>query len=328
MIKRKISSLVSICLIAVIVLSGCNGNNTDENSSDDTLTIGINQLAEHPALDGSRKGFEDGLKELGVNVKIDYQNAQADIPASLSISQKFARDNVDLIYTIGTAAAQSAKQSTSDIPILFSAITNPVSAGLVDTMEKPGGNITGTSDESPIAKQLQIFKDLDKNIKKIGIIFNTNEENSNSQVEKAKKVAKELDLEIVGKGIATISDIPQTVDSLIKNVDGIYTIADNMVASGINIVSEKATKNNLITVGAEDAHVKGGILISDGISYYELGKQTAHMAKEILIDGKSPSDIPSSTSENTKKFFNINTLEQLGLDKENTTFKDAKEIGK
>lgn len=328
MIKRKISSLVSICLIAAIVLSGCNGNNTDENSSDHILTIGINQLAEHPALDGARKGFEDGLKELGVNVKIDYQNAQADIPTSLSISQKFARDNVDLIYTIGTAAAQSAKQSTSDIPILFSAITDPVSAGLVDTMEKPGGNITGTSDESPIAKQLQIFKDLDKNIKKIGIIFNTNEENSSSQVEKAKKVAKELDLEIVDKGIATISDIPQTVDSLIKNVDGIYTIADNMVASGINIVSEKATKNNLITVGAEDAHVKGGILISDGISYYELGKQTAYMAKEILIDGKSPSDIPSSTSENTKKFFNINTLEQLGLDKENTIFKDAKEIGK
>ncbi len=325
--KKKMFSLLSISLIAVMILSACNVGSKDEDSDENVLKIGISQLAEHPALDDARRGFEDGLKELGLNVEIDYQNAQGDIPTSLSIAEKFVRDDVNLIYAIATSAAQTAKQSTTEIPILFSAITDPVAAELVNTMEKPGGNITGTSDESPIAKQLQIFKDLDENIKRIGIIFNTNEENSHTQVKMAKEIAEELGLEIIDKGISTISDIPQTVDSIIKSVDGIYTITDNMVASGINIVSEKAIQNKIITVGAEDSHVKGGILISDGISYYELGKQTAEMAKKILFDGKSPEDIPSSTLTNTQKFFNINTLRELEVNIENKVFNDATQVG-
>ena len=326
--KIRIKGIIILALVGILLLGACSSDTSAKPkiSDEKILKIGISQLAEHPALDGAREGFVDGLEELGLNVEIDYQNAQGDIPTALSISQKFVRDDVDLIYAIATSAAQSAKQSTSDIPILFSAVTDPVAAELIDTMEKPGGNITGTSDESPIRKQLQIFKDLDENIKKIGVIFNTNEENSHTQVKMAKEIAKELDLEIVDKGITSISDIPQTVDSIVKNIDGIYTITDNMVASGINIVSEKALENNIITVGAEDSHVKGGILISDGISYYELGKQTAEMAKEILVNEKSPSDIPSSTLTNTKKFFNLKTLEKLGVNKENKVFKDATEI--
>ena len=124
-------------------------------------------------------------------------------------------------------------------------------------------------------RQLQLFKDLDSNIKKIGIVFNTSEPNSQIQIEMAKELAPSMGLEIVEVGISSISDISQAVDSIVKKVDGIYTITDNMVASAINIVSEKATSNKLITVAAEDSHVSGGILVTDGISYYELGKQTA-----------------------------------------------------
>ena len=324
----KFKGIITLALASTLLLGACNSGTASnpKASEEKTFKIGISQLAEHAALDDAKKGFEDELKELGLNIEIDYQNAQGDIPTALSISQKFVRDEVDLIYAIATPAAQTAKQSTSNIPILFSAVTDPVDAELVASMEKPGGNITGTSDESPIKKQLQIFKDLDENIKTIGIIFNTNEENSHTQVKMAKEIAKDLGLEIIDKGISTISDIPQTVDSIVKSVDGIYTITDNMVASGINIVSEKAIKNKIITVGAEDSHVKGGILISDGISYYELGKQTAQMAKEILLDGKSPKDIASSTLTNTQKFFNIKTLKALGLNKENKVFNDATEI--
>ncbi len=322
--KKKLSLVVSV-LVFVLILSACQVSEEAINE-EDVFKIGISQLAEHPALDDARLGFEDGLEELGIKVEIDYKNAQGEIPNALSIAQKFVKDEVDLIYAIATPAAQSAKQSSEDIPILFSAVTDPVAAELVESMDSPGGNITGTSDESPMEKQLQFFKDLDENIETVGIIFNTSEENSHLQVERAKEIGAEIGIEIVDVGISTVSDIPQAVDSIIKKVDGIYTITDNMVASAINIVSEKAIENNMITIGAEDAHAKGGILLADGISYYELGKQTAEMAKQILVDGKTPSEIPSARSVNTSKAFNRNTLDKLGLDMEHQAFDGAEEI--
>ncbi|WP_312908726.1 ABC transporter substrate-binding protein [Tissierella praeacuta] len=326
--KSKISKLVSLAVSGIVFLSGCNSNVNNPNSvsEEKIFKIGISQLADHPALDDARLGFEDGLKELGINAEIDYQNAQGDIPTTMSISQKFVRDKVDLIYAIATPAAQSAKQSTNDIPILFSAVTDPVVAELVDSMENPSGNVTGTSDASPMDRQLQLFKDLDSNIKKVGIIFNTSEPNSQVQVEMAKDLAPSIGLEIVEIGISSISDMPQAIDSIVKKVDGIYTITDNMVASAINIVSEKAISNKLITVGAEDSHVSGGILVTDGISYYELGKQTAQMAKEILVDKTLPSNVPSQTATNTKKVFNMKTLKALEIDENNEVFKDASKI--
>lgn len=323
--KRTMSKLMAMVLSGMVILSGCSPkvDKVSNASGEKKFTIGISQLADHPALDDARTGFEDGLKELGVNADIIYQNAQGDIPTSLTIAQKLTKDKVDLIYAIATNAAQSAKQTTSDIPIIFSAVTDPVIAGLVDSMEKPGGNVTGTSDASPMDRQLQLFKDLDPSIKKIGIIFNTGEPNSPIQVDMAKELAVGLGLEIVEIGVSTINDIPQAVDSIIKKVDGIYTITDNMVASAINIVSQKAIANKIITVGSEDSHIKGGILITDGLSYYELGKQSARMAKEILVGKKSPGDIPAETSTNTKKVYNEDTLKALNIDINNKAFNDA-----
>ena len=334
---KKISKLMALILIGMMILTGCstgvNKVEDDENTHDSSdiseetiYKIGISQLAEHPALDDARQGFEDGLKELGVKAEIDYKNAQGDIANTVSIAQKFASDKVDLIFAIATPAAQSAKQATNDIPIIFSAVTDPVQAELIDSMEVPGANITGTSDASPMDRQLQLFKDIDSNIKKVGIIFNTSEANSHVQVEMAKEIAKDLDIEIVEVGISTINDIPQAVDSIVKKVDGIYTITDNMVASAINVVSEKAIENQLITVGAEDAHIAGGILITDGISYYELGKQSARMAKEILVDKKEIANLSAEVSSNTEKVFNKNTLKSLNLDENNIIFKDVREI--
>lgn len=325
--KIKANKLMALAVAGLLSLTGCTtgGSNAVEPKEKD-FTIGISQLAEHPALDDARRGFEDGLKELGVDANIAYQNAQGDIPNSISIAQKFVKDEVDLIFAIATPAAQSAKQATGEIPIIFSAVTDPVIAELVSSMESPGGNVTGTSDATPMDRQLQLFKDLDSNIKTIGIIFSTSEPNSQIQVDMAKELSTSMGLEIVEVGITTINDIPQAVDSIIKKVDAIYTITDNTVASAINVVARKSIENNLITVGAEDSHMKGGILITDGISYYELGKQSARMAKEILVDGKAPSDIPTETSKNTSKVFNEETLNALGLDKSNEAFKDAVKI--
>jgi len=326
--KNVISKLLTIFLISIVLLSGCSSKESQTTVDKKAITIGISQLAEHPALDAARRGFEDGLKELGIEADIEYQNAQGDIPTSLSIAQKFVKDGVDLIFAIATSAAQSAKQATDEIPIVFSAVTDPVEAELVKSMDSPGENVTGTSDESPMDKQLKLFKEIDSSIKRVGIVFNTSEPNSQVQVKKAKELAATLGLEIVEVGINTINDIPQAVDSIIKKVDAIYTITDNMVASAINVVAEKAIENNMITVGAEESHVTGSILITDGISHYELGKQSAKIAKEILIDRKSPSVIPVETAVNTKKVYNEETLNALGLDINNEVFKDAEKIAK
>ena len=326
--KKKMVSLIALVMAATVSLVGCGSSEKNVSGvlDDQVFTIGISQMADHPALDDARKGFEDGLKELGVNADIKYQNAQGEIPNTSTIAQKFVKDKVDLIFAIATPAAQSAKQTTSEIPIIFSAVTDPVIAELVDSVESSGGNVTGTSDESPIDRQLQLFKDLDANIKKVGIIYNTGEDNSPVQIEIAKKVGASLGLEIIEIGVSTINDIPQAVDSIIKKVDAIYTITDNMVASAISIVANKAKENNMITIGAEESHIAGGILITDGLSYYELGRQSARMAKEILVDKKSPADIPFEKSENTSKVFNEETLKTLNLDQNNTAFKDATKI--
>jgi len=322
--KKNLGKKVLLIVLLVSLLSGCA---SDEAPSEKSFVIGINQLAEHPALDDARLGFEDALKEANITVEFVYQNAQGDIPTSLSIAQKFARDKVDLIYAIATHAAQSSKQATKEIPILFSAVTDPVIAELVASTENPGGNITGTSDATPMKAQLETFKKIDPSITKIGILFNTSEVNSEIQVNQAKNLAGELGLEIIEMGVSNINDIPQALDSLIKDIDGFYAITDNMIASAVAIVADKLNNAGIVSVGAEGSFVEGGLLVSDGISYYDLGKQTAQMAIDILVNGKAPSEIPSQSAQETKAVFNQETLDKLGLDVNNEVFKGAEAVG-
>ena len=290
--------------------------------------IGISQFAEHPALDDVRKGFEDELKSLGVNADITYKNSQGDTGVAGVIAQKFVSDKSDLIFGIATVSAQAAKQSTDNIPVLFSAVTDPVNSQLVKTMDKVGGNVTGTTDATPMEKQLGLFQKINPKIKKVGIIYNTSESNSEIQVVNAKEIGAKLGLEIRAVGVNNINDIPQAVNSMISKVDGFYTITDNIVASAINLISMAANERGMVTVGAEEAHVKGGILLTDGLSYYELGRQTGRMAKEILVDGKKPEDMPVETLANTTKVVNEKTMKNLKLNKELPVFEGAEFIEK
>lgn len=328
--KKNLFKVISI-IISMVILSGCaaSGSTGEEKPSSEgaTFVVGINQLAEHPALDAAREGFIKALEDEGIDAEIRYQNAQGDIPTSLAISQKFVKDEVDLIYAIATPAAQNTKQVTKDIPVLFSAVTDPVESELVESMEKPGGNVTGTSDATPMKEQLSIFKSLNPNFKKIGLLYNTSESNSEIQVAMAKELVDELGLELVEVGVSNINDIPQAIDSIIDDIDGFYAITDNMISSAIAIVADKLNTAGIPTVGAEEALVEGGLLISNGISYFELGKQTGNMAKQVLIDGKSPADIPAETAKETTVVFNQQTLELLGLDPNHEIFQGAEAIG-
>jgi putative ABC transport system substrate-binding protein len=328
--KSNVSKLMAVALAGMMMATGCS---TDGSKSSEATTgekifnIGISQLAEHPALDDARRGFEDGLKELGVNADISYQNAQGEIPNTVTIASKFVEEDVDLIYAIATQAAQSARQATNEIPVLFSAVTDPVEAEIVDDWNNVGGNVTGTSDKAPVESQLKMFKEIDPSIKTIGIIYNTSEPNSEVQIKEVKELAPGLGLDVIEIGVTTVNDMPQALDSLLSKVDALYALSDNLVASSVELVTNKLIEYNKISICAEETQVGGGLLITNGLSYYELGKQTAQMAKEILIDGKNVSDIPVGVAEKTVITVNQKTLKALGLDENLPIFKDAVKVG-
>jgi putative ABC transport system substrate-binding protein len=289
--------------------------------ANEKFTIGITQFAEHPALDAVRQGFEDELKAQGVDANIIYKNSQGDTGVAGVIAQKFVADKVDLIFGIATISAQTAKQATDTIPVLFSAVTDPVHSQLVNSLEDVGGNVTGTTDASPMDKQLALFKQLDPEIKKVGIIYNTSESNSEIQVTQAKEIAKNL--EIIAVGVNNINDIPQAINSLASKADALYAVTDNIVASAAGLIAKSTIERGLISIAAEEGPVKGGLLMTDGLSYYELGKQTGAMAKKILVDKVSPKDLPVESLKNTTKIVNENTMKKLKLEKTNPAFEGA-----
>lgn len=320
--KKK---LLFVVVALALVLSACSkGGN--ENVVDKKIDIGIIQIIEHEALDRARKGFEDRIKELGIDANISYKSAQGDLANAKQIAEKFANDKVDLIYAIATPSAEAALAVTSEIPVLFSAVTDPVDAKLVASNEKPGGNASGTSDAADVEGQLAMLKEIDPEIKKLGVLYSADEQNSYSQVKEIKEITKKLGLELVETSIQNISDLPQASESMAKKVDAFYLLSDNKIASSVSLLTDVAKRYKLPTVCIEGAHVRAGGLISKGINYYTLGQQTAEMAKKVLVDGVKVGDIPVEWSRDNEKVINLETLKELELDENLPVFKDAKDI--
>lgn len=323
-VKKIFKSLSLVLLLTFSLLTGCAKSTAsvgEQNSSNSPqgnkiIKIGISQIVEHPALDAARKGFIDalasgGFKE-GENLEIDFQNAQGDIPTAQTIAQNFASAKKDLILAIATPTAQAAFNATKDIPILITAVTDPVSAGLVKSLENPGTNVTGTSDAAPMDKQFELLKKLAPNAKKVGILYNTSEANSEVQVEQVKKIAPKFGLEIVTSGVTNVNDISQSLDSLIKNIDVLYTPTDNVIASSISLISSKCIEKKIPIIAAERGMVEGGALATEGIDYYKLGLQTGNLAVDVL-KGKKTQEIPVSTLEDTELVINTDTAQKLGI---------------
>ena len=329
--EEAMKKLLAIVLAALMLLTACAKDGADmgePKKESKKFKIGIVQLVEHPALDNARMGFEDQLKALGIEADIDYQSAQGDIPTARTIAEKFVNDKVDLIYAIATPAAQAAAGATTEIPVLFSAVTDAVAAELVASNEMPGGNVTGTSDAADLDSQLDLFKKIDPNINTIGMIYTADEVNSVTQVKQVEEMAPKFGLKTVSKSITQISDLPQVAQSIMAEADAFYVLTDNKIASSISILADILKENKKISVSAEESHIDGGLLISKSLSYQQLGKQTADMAKKILVDGAAPKDIPVETAKELKLSVNTKTLEVLGLDKGMEVFKGAIEIDK
>lgn len=315
--KKLIQSiaLIAVLLVGLSAFEMKTNRDSSASKNEQVYKIGINQLMEHKALDDTRKGFEDGLKELGVNAEITYDNAYGEVAVSTTIAEKLVGDNNELIYSIATPAAQATARATSKTPIIFTAVTDPVGAELVETIENPGKNITGTSDAADIKSQLEIFNQLDPSIKTIGIIYNTSEANSEVQVNSVEEIAPELGLKVEKTGVNNINDVKQGLDTLMPKIDALYIISDNMIASSVEIIRDALIQNKMISVSAEESQVSGGILLTNGIKYYDLGKLSAQIAKEILVDKKNPADIPVRYSEKKTVVVNEDMLDALGLDK-------------
>ncbi|NLL31620.1 MAG: ABC transporter substrate-binding protein [Clostridiales bacterium] len=312
--KRKIALLLA-GLIGAATLIGCqkSGQTTKQ---EEKIEIGISQLVQHPALDSAREGFIEGLKENGYedgkNIAIDYQNAQGDAATSQTIAQKFVSEDKDLILAIATPAAQAVYNATKEIPTVFTAVTDPISAEIAKDWKNSGTNLTGVSDMVPVDQQLELLLKLVPEVKTLGVIFNTSEANSIVQVEALKEEAAKLDIEIKEIGVTNVNEINQNLTAVIKNIDALYTPTDNTVASAFDLIGKIAIENSVPILGAEEAVVDVGGLCSIGIDYFKLGKETAYKAVEI-IEGKKPSEIEISTLSDMNIKINTDVASKLGI---------------
>lgn len=249
------------------------------------IQIGITQIIEHPSLDAARKGLEKALqKNLGKKVKIEYQSAQGDFGTAQLIAKSYVNSKKDVIVAISTPSAQAALNATKQIPIVYTAVTDPKIAGL------SGKNITGTTDMSPLEEQLNLLKNLLPKAKKVGFLYNPSEQNSVSLLKQFTILAKERQLQVIEKGVNTVNDMNLALNSLLGQVDVLYIPTDNLVTSSESLLIQQANRKNVPVIASVESSVKKGALATVSIDYEKLGYQTGERILEIL-KGKSPNQI-------------------------------------
>lgn len=311
---KKVITGVAALMAAAALLTGCS----KKAETKKVIKIGAIQLVEHPALDASYQGFVDGLAEAGYvdgqNISIDYQNAQGEQANCNTIADKFVSDRDDLIFAIATPAAQAVAAKTENIPILITAVTDPKTAQLVESNALPGTNVTGTSDLTPCAAQIQLLKQLVPDAKKVAMLYCSSEENSRFQIDLAKAECDRLGLSYVDATVSNTNEVQQVVQSMIGKVDAFYTPTDNMIASTMATVALVTTPAKVPVICGEDGMVQQGGLATFGINYYELGKQTAKMAVDILKDGKNPAEMPIQYLSTCDFSYNPDVAKELGIE--------------
>lgn len=313
--KNTAKKLLALAM-GLILLAAC----TSKENDDKDLTIGLIQLADHPALDASREGFIERLDEENISYKLIDQRANGD----LSLLPQFASDlknkNVDLVYAIGTPAAQTVANTITDKPVLFAAVTDPKGAGL----DKE--NVSGVSDYVEAGELINDLLKLYPETKVIGTMYNTNEQNSKVQVDALEKALKERGLKLEKQGLTSINDIPQAITSLKTKVDAVVTVTDNLVVNAMPVVSDNLNKEKIPSIAYDEGSVKNGALMSKGVNYKDLGKMAGDMAVNILKEGKTPKDLPYQKAQKLKTLVNKKTDENLDLDLDSDVLKDAEII--
>ena len=303
---------------------------TTKKAEDKVQTVGILQFVSHPALDTITKGVKDALKEAGYkegkNLKIVFQNGQADQSKLATMSQQLVDKKADVLVGVATPAAKSLANTTKDIPIVLGAVTDPVGAKLVASLDNPGGNVTGVSDQPPVASQIKLGKELLPNAKTVGMLYSSTEVNSKYQVNEASKTAESLGMEVKEYPVASTNEIAQTVQVMSQNVDFIYIPLDNTIANAMQAVVGEANKSKTPIITSVDTMVEQGGLATVGIDQYTLGKKTGQMVVQIL-KGADPSVTPVYTFKEGVTVLNEKQAEFLGIQIPDNLKKEAQIVG-
>lgn len=323
--KKRMTAIFLTAAMTVVMLTGCGSKEgTTESGGDkgtgDSYTVGIQQFAEHGSLDNCREGFIKGLEEEGIvkgeNLTLEIKNAMADTATNAQIADGFASDKVDMICAIATPSAQSAYNAAMDkeIPVIYTAVTDPVAAELADKDGNPVGEITGTSDKLPVEEQLKMIRALLPEAKKLGIMYTTSEANSVSAIEEYQLLAGDYGFELIEKGITQTADVALAADDLLEQVDCMTNLTDNTVVASLPTILEKANEKGIPVFGSEIEQVKIGCLAAEGIDYIALGKQTGKMAAQVLKGEKKASDIPYEIITEPGFYVNNKVAENLKIE--------------
>ncbi len=308
---KRILTLVMLTLLTVLSCGEKKAEQSDNQTGDmanKVFKIGITQFVTHPSLDQVKEGFKKAFEEAGIKAEFDEKNAEANMATANLIATNYKADKKDLVFGIATPSAQALANNISDIPVLFSAVTDPASANILNA------NVTGTSDKlDNVADQLDLLVKLDPKVKKIGVLYNTSEQNSILQVKDIEAKAKEKGLEVVLQGVTAFGELSTATKGLLAQVDALYIPTDNLVVSGIKLINTEALLAKKPIVTSENSSVELGALFTMGLDYYELGKRAGQMAVEIL-KGKKISELPFESSKKMTLYVNEDTAAALGID--------------
>lgn len=290
------------------------------------VTVSVNQFVEHPALDQSLNGFRDQLADEGFDVNYNIYYAQANMPTVLQIVNQIMGDRADLVLAIATPSAQACVQRIKDTPILFTSVTDPLEAGLVADMNHPGGNVSGTTDMSPLAQQITLLREIHPDLKNLGVIYNAGEANSVVQADIIKAVCAEMGLNLVEATTVNSAGVYQAAQSLVGKVDAVFLPTDNTVISNMEAVLKICIDNKIPLYSAEADSVRRGCIASLAIDYYQLGRQTGMMAGKILRGEAKVGDLPVEALHNTSLVVNLNMAAQMGVTLPQSVLDRADEI--
>lgn len=312
---KKLMTVLMILVLTVVMMTGCGDNNS--GTSGEVLKVGILQLMEHPSLNTIRESIIEGLADEGYvdgeNLEIDYKNGQNDMTNMKTIAQAFVADKCDVIVAIATPAAQAVLSETTEIPIIFAAVTDPVDAQLVDSLEVPGGNVSGTSDEVSAEAIMDLAKEITPGFKTIGALYSAGEDNSDSVIKGLKEYAAANGYEVVESTVTNTSEVQQAAQYLADKADVVYSPIDNTVASAMAVASEIFNNAKVPFYVSADSMVQDGGLATYGIDYTVLGKETAKMVAQVL-GGADVSAMPVVKISDMNVYVNTKTAEAIGVE--------------
>lgn len=321
--KKSLSLAVTFLLVSLMLLSTALAADAPKK-----VLIGVSKIVSHPALDAVVQGLQDELAAAKINAEYDLQNANGDINAAASIASKFQSEKVTLAVGVATPTSQSLVNTLKGIPIVFTAVTDPVKAGLVASLKKGDRNVTGVSDMTPVKQQIELLLKV-KKVKRLGHIYTSSEENAVVLAGIVKQACKELGIEFVETTVSKSSEVKQAVQAIIRRVDALYISTDNTVVSAMSAVSDVAMKARVPIMSADPSSAENyPVLAAWGFDYYKMGRTTGKMVVEIL-NGKKPEQIPTQFMTKTSDvdlLINLDVAKKLGLTFPKDILKSANKV--